>query len=239
MITGATSGIGEVTAYAFAEEGAKVVVTGRRVTEGEAVANRIRNRGGEAVFLRTDITEIASVQDVIRQTVDIFGALHILFNNAGGSSNADGPVTTAELDEFWRVINLDLFGTFLCCRFAIPEIIKSGGGSVINHGSIAGIKGLKNRDCYSAAKGGVVAMTRSMAANFLTDNVRVNGIAPAGVRTERIAKMLAENAAMQQSSKLQPLGLIDPEEIAQLAVYLGSDYSKSITGEIFHISGGK
>lgn len=239
FISGATSGIGKVTAATFAREGAKVVVTGRRIPEGEAVVKGIRDEGGEAIFIQTDVSSEDNVRDAIRQTVDTFGGLNILFNNAGGSSNADGPVATASIDEFWRVIKLDLFGTFLCCRFAIPEIIKAGGGSVINNASMVGIKGELNRDCYTAAKGGVISMTRSMAANYVRDKVRVNAIAPGAVKTERIMAMIEANPAAKKAVEVQPLGLIDPEEIAQLAVYLASDYSLTLTGEIFPVSGGR
>jgi NAD(P)-dependent dehydrogenase (short-subunit alcohol dehydrogenase family) len=239
LISGATSGIGKVTALAFAREGANVVVAGRREAEGEAVAEQVVSAGGQAIFVQTDVTNEDAVVNVIRKTVETFGELNVLFNNAGGSSNADGPVTSAQLDEFWRVINLDLFGTFLCCRHAIPHMIKSGGGAVINNASMVALKGELNRDCYTAAKGGVIAMTRSMAANFVRDNVRVNAIAPGVVKTERIQAMIEANPAAKKAVAVQPLGLIDPEEIAQLAILLASDNLCSVTGEVFPISGGR
>lgn len=239
FVTGATSGIGKVSAEVFAAAGAKVVLTGRRTAEGEAAAQAIRRSGAEALFIRTDITEEADVRSAIQQTIHTYGALHILFNNAGGSSNADGKVTEGSLEEFWRVIKLDLYGTFLCCRLAIPEIVRAGGGSVINNASMVGIKGELNRDAYTAAKGGVISLTRSMAANFVKDLVRVNAIAPGAVKTERILAMIEASPAARKAVEVQPLGLIDPVEIAQLAVFLGSDESRSITGEVFPISGGR
>jgi NAD(P)-dependent dehydrogenase (short-subunit alcohol dehydrogenase family) len=239
FISGATTGIGKVTAEVFAREGAKVVLTGRRLAEGEAAAEGIRREGGEASFMQLDVTEEAQVRSAIETTVARYGALHVLFNNAGGSSNRDGKVTVAEIDEFWRVIRLDLFGTFLCARYAIPEIIRSGGGAVINNASMVGIKGELNRAGYSAAKGGVIALTRSMAADFVREKVRVNAIAPGAVKTERILAMIAANPAARKAVEVQPLGLIDPVQIAQLAVFLGSEESGAITGEIFPISGGR
>lgn len=239
FISGATSGIGRAAALSFAREGAQVVVAGRRIEQGNAVVAEIRHKRGAAMFIQTDVTIEESVQSAIDQTISAYGGLHILFNNAGGSSNADGPVTTASLDEFWRVIKLDLFGSFLCSRFAIPAIIDSGGGSVINNASMVALKGELNRDCYTAAKGGVIAMTRSMAANFVHDNVRVNAIASGAVKTDRILAMIEASPAAAEAVKVQPLGLIEPEEIAQLAIYLASDDSHSITGEIFPISGGR
>jgi NAD(P)-dependent dehydrogenase (short-subunit alcohol dehydrogenase family) len=239
FIAGGTIGIGAVAAGAFAREGAKVAVAGRRVAEGQQVVEGIRRGGGDAVFLRTDVTEPQQVEESIRATVGAFGRLNVLFNNAGGSSNADGPVTEASLDEFWRVIKLDLYGTFLCCRFAIPEIIKAGGGSVINNASMVGIKGELKRAAYTAAKGGVIALTRSMAAEFVRDKVRVNALAPGAVGTERILAMIAASPAAKKAVESQPLGLIDPMEIAHAAIFLASDESRSITGEVLPISAGR
>jgi len=239
FIAGATAGIGAVTACLFAREGAKVAVAGRRAAEGEAVVERITKDGGEAIFLRTDVTEGESVEEAICATVRTFGRLNVLLNNAGGSSNADGPVTEASPDEFWRVIKIDLFGTFLCCRFAIPHIAKAGGGSVINNASMVGIKGQVGRDAYTAAKGGVIALTRSMAAEFVGDKVRVNALAPGAVGTDRILAMIEANPAAKKAVEVQPLGLIDPLEIAHAALFLASDEARSITGEILTISGGR
>jgi NAD(P)-dependent dehydrogenase (short-subunit alcohol dehydrogenase family) len=239
FVAGGTGGIGAVAAVQFAREGAKVAVAGRRVAEGRQVADCIKRDGGEAIFLRTDITEEAAVREAIRATVDAFGLLNVLFNNAGGSSNADGPVTEASLDEFWRVIKLDLYGTFLCCRFAIPEIIKAGGGSVINNASMVGIKGELKRAAYTAAKGGVIALTRSMAAEYVREKVRVNALAPGAVSTDRILAMIEANPAAKKAVEVQPLGLIDPLEIAYAAVFLASDESRSITGEVLPIAAGR
>jgi NAD(P)-dependent dehydrogenase (short-subunit alcohol dehydrogenase family) len=239
LITGATSGIGKTTAGYFAREGASVVATGRRSAEGDAVVEEIRRANGKAIFVRTDVTEVDDVRHAVEEAVRHFGALHVLFNNAGGSSNADGPVTEASLDEFWRVIKLDLYGTFLCSRFAIPEMVKAGGGAVINNASMVGIKGELNRAAYTCAKGGVVALTRSMAAEFVRDRVRVNTIAPGAVKTERILAMVEASPAARKAIEVQPLGLIDPIEIAQLATFLASDESRSITGEIFPVSAGR
>jgi NAD(P)-dependent dehydrogenase (short-subunit alcohol dehydrogenase family) len=239
FIAGATAGIGKVAAGLFAREGASVMVAGRRTTEGEAVAQEIAEAGGRAAFVRTDVTDPDSVEQAIQATIRTYGQLHVLFNNAGGSSNADGRVTEASLDEFWRVIKLDLFGTFLCSRFAIPQIVKSGGGSVINNASMVGIRGELGRDAYTAAKGGVIALTRSMAAEFVKDRVRVNAIASAAVKTERILAMVEASALARKAIEAQPLGLIDPLEVAQLALFLAADESRSITGEIFPMSAGR
>lgn len=239
FISGATGGIGKVAAGCFAREGAKVVVTGRRVPEGEAVVEDITRQGGSAIFIRTDVTEVDSVQSAIEATIREYGQLNVLFNNAGGSSNADGTITGASLEEFWRVIKLDLYGTFLCSRFAVPEIIKAGGGSIVNNASMVGIMGEPSRAAYTSAKGGVIALTRSMAVQLVGDKVRVNAIAPGAVRTERIQAMIDANPAARKAVEVQPLGLIERLEVAQLALFLASDESRSITGEVFPMSGGR
>jgi NAD(P)-dependent dehydrogenase (short-subunit alcohol dehydrogenase family) len=239
FVAGATGGIGKVVAQHFAAAGARVVVAGRRAKEGETVVQEIVQAGGEAIYVRTDVTEVDSVQGAVQATIRTYGKLNVLFNNAGGSSNADGRVTDASLDEFWRVIKLDLYGTFLCCRFAIPEIVRAGGGSIINNASMVGIKGELRRDAYTCAKGGVIALTRSMAAEFVRDKVRVNAIAPGAVSTDRILAMIAANPEAKKAVEIQPLGLIDPAEIAQLAVFLASEESRSITGEVIPVAAGR
>src|SRR5262249_15556398 len=122
--------------------------------------------GNGAIAIRTDVTDEHSMEGAVRTTMRQFGMLHVLHNNAGGSTSHDNTVVAAPLEEFWRVIRLDLFGTFLGCRFGIPEIIRSGGGSVINMSSSAALTALAGRDCYTAAKGGIAAITRSMAVEF-------------------------------------------------------------------------
>ena len=166
FLAGATSGIGAATARIFASEGASVAVAGRRIAEGEAVAAAIVDAGGEAIFVKTDVTDPASVEQAIKAATDKFRRLDVLFNNAGGSTPQDGRVTEAPIEEFWRAIRLDLFGTWNCCRFGIPELVRAGGGSVINMASNVALMGVAGRDCYTAAKGGVAAITRSMAVEF-------------------------------------------------------------------------
>jgi methylmalonyl-CoA epimerase len=160
VITGAGTGIGRATARLFAQEGARVVVAELIAAAGEQTAQLIVQAGGEAIAITTDVTEPDSIQATIDMAVQHYGALHVLHNNAGGSTARDSDVTGAPLDEFWRAIKLDLFGTFLGCRFGIPAIVRSGGGSVINMSSNVALMGIPGRDCYTAAKGGVAAMTR-------------------------------------------------------------------------------
>jgi len=170
--------------------------------------------------------------------VNHYGALHVLHNNVGGSTNADNTVVEAPLDEFWRVIRLDLFGTFLGCRFGIPAIIRSGGGSVINMSSNVALMGIAGRDCYTAAKGAVAAITRSMAVEFAPHKVRVNAIAPSATMTERVKRLVAGNAALTRLAQSHLLGLIEPDDVAMTALYLASDGSRVVTGQVLPVDSG-
>jgi len=235
IITGAGTGIGRATAVLFAREGAKVAVAEIDAAAGEETAHLA---GRDTIFIRTDVTDEASVQAAVRTTVQRFGALHVLHNNAGGSTPQDNTVVEAPIEEFWRVIKLDLFGTFLGCRCGIPEIIKAGGGSVINMSSNVALMGIAGRDCYTAAKGGVAAITRSMAVEFAPQRVRVNAIAPSATMTERVRRLVAGNAALTRLADAHLLGLIDPQDIAAMALFLASDESRVVTGQVYPVDSG-
>jgi NAD(P)-dependent dehydrogenase (short-subunit alcohol dehydrogenase family) len=242
FITGGGGGIGRATAERFAEEGAKVIVADIDQTAGEAAAGSARegaiNLGSEAHFVRCDVTERTSVEAAVQETIARYGKLDILHNNAGGSTLQDGPVTEAPEEEFWRAIKLDLFGTFLCSKIAIPAIIKAGGGSVINMSSNVALMALPGRDCYTAAKGGIASMTRSMAVEYAPHNIRVNAIAPSVTLTERVKRLLASNANVSKLAASHLLGLGQPIHIANMAVYLASDEAAITTGQILSVDSG-
>jgi len=162
----------------------------------------------------------------------------VLHNNAGGSTPQDDTVVDAPLEEFWRAIKLDLFGTFLGCRVGIPEIIRAGGGSVINMSSNVALMGIPGRDCYTAAKGGIAAITRSMAVEFAQQKVRVNAIAPSATMTERVRRLVAGNAALTRLADSHLLGLIEPADIAHMAMFLASDESRMVTGQVYPVDSG-
>lgn len=235
FITGAGAGIGRATARLFAREGASVVIADIAVAAAEETAELA---GNGAIAIRTDVTDEASVRAAIEATLERFGRLDVLHNNAGGSTPQDGTVVDAPLEEFWRVIRLDLFGTFLGCRVGIPALIRSGGGAVINMSSNLAFMGIHGRDCYTAAKGGVAALTRSLAVEFAPQRVRVNALAPSATMTERVKKLMAGNPALDRLAQSHLLGLIQPEDVAAAALYLASDESRMVTGQVLPVDSG-
>lgn len=243
FITGGGGGIGRATAVRFAEEGAKVVVADIDTVAGEASADAARrqaaNSGGDAYFVRCDVTEKTSVEAAMAETVTRFGKLDILHNNAGGAQPADGPVTEAPDEEFWRAIKLDLYGTFLCSKIGIPHLIKAGGGAVINMSSIVALMALPGRDCYTMAKGGIASLTRSMAVEYAAHKIRVNAIAPSVTLTDRVKKMLdGSGNATERIAASHLLGLGQPIHIADMAVYLASDEAAITTGQVIPVDSG-
>ena len=239
FITGAGTGIGRTASELFAAEGASVVVAEIDPGSGAETEERVRAAGGAGMWVGTDVTDARSVRDALDRGVTQFGRLDVLYNNAGGSTLVDGPVTEAPEEEFWRVIKLDLFGTFLVCKYGIPRLIESGGGSVINTSSNVALMALRGRDCYTAAKGGVASMTRSMAAEYARHGVRVNAIAPGATRTPRAAALAEANEHIDQMVRESHLlGWCEPRDIASMALYLASDESRVTTGQILSVDSG-
>lgn len=238
LITGAGAGIGRATALLFAAEGARIAVVERNIEAGEETARLVKEQGGQALFIATDVTEPEQMEAAVNQTVSAFGGLHVLHNNAGGSTSRDSRVSEAPIDEFWARIKVDLFGTWLGCRFGIPAIIASGGGAVINMTSIFALIGTHRKDSYTAAKGAISALTRSMAVEYAAEHVRVNAIAPGATSTERVLKMMANNDATNLSAQNQLFGMVTPEDVAKSALFLACDDSRSTTGHILSVDGG-
>jgi NAD(P)-dependent dehydrogenase (short-subunit alcohol dehydrogenase family) len=235
LITGGGRGIGRAAALLFAREGAKVLVAEIASADGQATAAAIKEAGGDARFVATDVTRPEQVEAAVKAAVDTFGGLHVLYNNAGGATPKDGKVTEMNLDEFWRTIGVDLFGTFLGCRFAIPVMVEGGGGSIINTTSIRAMIGTAGADAYTSAKGGVRALTRALALQWAPNNIRVNAIAPGVILTERVRALLREDDPIFKKSLL---GASEPEDVAQMALYLASDESRRVTGAILPMDSG-
>lgn len=241
LLTGSGAGIGKRAAQLFAEEGARVVIAEINETAGQQTVREIEAAGGKAIFCQTDVTEADSVQAAVAAAVKHFGKLNIIHNNVGGTSPKDGPVTTVDLDVFWLTMKRDLYGTLLGCRFAIPEIIKAGGGSVINMSSLVALMGkpAPSQVCYSAAKGAIISMTRAMAVEYAPQKVRVNAIAPGLTLTERIAARVGDHGFIPKVIlDRHLLGPCEPEDIAQAVLYLASDAARMVTGHTLPVDSG-
>lgn len=238
IITGSTAGIGKATALLFAKEGAKVVVVGRkRVTEGNQLVESIKKDGAQAIFVQTDVSQEEQVKAMIDKTIETFGKIDILFSNAGIMiSKSATDITTGEWD---RLMNVNVKSAYMCCKYAIPEIKRSGGGSVIIDSSVNATLAEPDIAAYCASKGALSAMTRAMAMDYGKDNIRVNCICPGWIETPMNADYFAVQGNRQKAGKLHALGRIgQPQEVAQAVLFLASDDASFITGSSLTIDGG-
>jgi NAD(P)-dependent dehydrogenase (short-subunit alcohol dehydrogenase family) len=238
LITGAGSGIGRASALRFAEEGARVVIAELKPDLGEATARAVQAAGGEATFVETDVRREESVRSCVAAAVVRHGRLDVLFNCAGGSVEADVPVTEIDLEVYEQTLALDLRGTFLCCRHAIPELIRAGGGSVVNTSSIVALRGSYPMHAYASAKGAILSLTRALAGTYAERGVRVNAICPGVVLSERIIRRLGPNAERAPLGDRHPFAVGQPVDIANVALFLASDESRMVTGAIIPAEGG-
>ena len=238
FITGASAGIGRTSAILFGNEGAKIVVADIDQSGGNETVRMINDNGAKAIYISTDVTNPESVKEAIQKTIDEFGKLDILYNNAGGSLPNDGPITEVSTEMWEKTFSVNLFGTFLCCKYAIPGLIKNGGGSIILTSSMTGLKGWRP-SAYTAAKGGVISLTRVMAVEYAKYNIRVNCICPGVTLTGRVIKQQKQFPHFFDDLRpLHLLGFGEPIDIAYAALYLASDESKIVTGVILSVDSG-
>jgi NAD(P)-dependent dehydrogenase (short-subunit alcohol dehydrogenase family) len=240
LITGAASGIGRESALLFAREGASIVVADVNEQAGHAVVAELEAAGGRAVFVRADVSKAADAEGMIRAAEESFGKLNILFNNAGISHiNDDDAINTDE--EVWDLtMNINLKGVFLGCKYGIPALRRAGGGAIINTASFVAVLGAATPQlAYTASKGGVLAMTRELAAIHARENIRVNALCPGPLRTELLMKYLNTEEKRQRRLVHIPIGRFgEAHEIASAALYLASDESSFVTGATFLVDGG-
>lgn len=237
LVTGAGGDIGRSICQRFLAEGASVAALDINLSKAE-VAVRNAPRGTLGIAIHCDVGDSAAVRQAVDTAVQALGGLNVICALAGGSTNQDGSVIDAPEEEFWRAIRLDLFGTFLACKYGIPELIKAGGGSVVTMASMVALMGVPGRDCYTAAKGGALALTRSMAVEYASAGVRVNAIAPGITRTARVAAILEANNASMALVSRHLLGIAEPLDVANMAVFLASDETRVVTGQIFAVDSG-
>lgn len=240
LITGAAGGMGRAAAGLFASEGAKVVIADVAANAGEEAAREIMAAGGEAVFVRADVSSAADAEAMVRFAVERFGGLNVLYNNAGIFHPDDGgTIETAE--GIWdRVIDINLKGVWLACRYGIPALLRSGGGSIINVASFVALVGAATPQiAYTASKGGVLAMTREIAVEYARKRIRANALCPGPIETPMLAELLSDPQRRARRLVHIPIGRFgQAEEVARAALWLASDESSLMTGATVVVDGG-
>jgi NAD(P)-dependent dehydrogenase (short-subunit alcohol dehydrogenase family) len=239
LITGATSGIGKATALKFAQAGAKVIVSGRRKSEGQAVVDTIKADGGEATFVRADVAKEDEVKALVAKTIETYGRLDVAFNNAGVETM--GPVTEATQDDYQRLFDINVWGVLSSMKHEIPAMLKNGGGSIINTSSIAGHIGMAGASVYIASKHAVEGLTKSTALEYAKEGIRVNAVAPGAIETAMIDRFAGEEGSEMRDglTAMHPVGRLGKaSEIADAVFFLASDSASFITGTSLKVEGG-
>lgn len=237
IITGGSFGIGRATAIAFAKRGAKVAVVD--CIEDNETINLIKEEGGEAIFIKCDVSKDSEVKTMIEKTVKTFGRIDFAFNNAGieGASANTHECT----DEIWeRTIGVNLKGVWLCMKYEIQQMLKQGKGAIVNTASIAGLVGFQGLPAYTASKHGVIGLTKTAALEYAKLGIRVNAVCPGVIKTPMVDRLTGKKKeAEKQFENMEPLGRMgQPEEVAEAAIWLCSDAASFVTGDAMAVDGG-
>ena len=229
IVTGGASGIGKATAILLADKGAKVTIADIGEEEGKKIVKHIDDHISEAIFVKTDVSSSEEVSSMVQETVKCFGKLDIAFNNAGtGSKRA--PTADCSVDDWNRVISVNLAGVFLCMKYEIPEMLKNGGGVIVNNSSVAGLSPLRYSIPYTSSKYGVVGLSKSTALAYRGTGIRVNVVCPGGIRTPMGSGLV---------SRYEPEGMLgEPMDVAEAVLWLCSESSRFITGHALVVDGG-
>lgn len=240
VITGGGSGIGLATSLLFAKEGASVVVADVNEESGQATVKQITDAGGKAIFVRADVSSAEQTENMIATAENTYGALHIVFNNAGISHAEDDDAINTTEDVWDITMNINVKGVFLGCKYGIPAIRRAGGGSIINTASFVATLGAATPQlAYTASKGAVLSMTRELATIHAREGIRVNALSPGPLRTELLMKYLNTDEKKNRRLVHIPMGRFgEAEEIANAALFLASDESSFVTGTNFLVDGG-
>jgi NAD(P)-dependent dehydrogenase (short-subunit alcohol dehydrogenase family) len=240
FVTGAGSGMGKVAAQVFAREGAQVVATDNATGPLEETVEAVRAAGGSIMGLPADVSVAADVQRAIAEGVRVFGRLHVLYNNAGIMPADDTSVEETSEAAWARVLDVNLKGVFLCCKYGIPELLNAGGGSIINIASFVALVGCTvPQDAYTASKGGVLSLTRSLAVEYGRRGIRANAICPGPIETPLLRQLWTSEEERNKRLNRIPLGRFGTvEDIVNAGVFLASDESSWITGTTFLVDGG-
>lgn len=237
IVTGSTRGIGAAVAHRLANAGANVVVSGRTVEDGQTVVESIAEDGGDAIFQQTDVRDPDALESLINITIEEFGSIDILINNAGFET--DTAPDEVDLDMWTRIVETDFRGYWLCAKYAYPHLVKSDRGAVVNISSNHAFATQPKKFPYNAIKAGIDSMTRSMAIAWGVDHIRVNSVNPGWTLVDRIADTLSKED-LDYLEQIHPLGRIgDPEDVADAVHYLVSDMARFVTGECLVVDGGR
>jgi len=239
LVTGGNSGLGKASALCLARAGARVVVSGRRAEEGEQVAQLIKDAGGEAAFIRADMSLKADIEAVVAQTVEMYGRLDFAVNNAGVGGTAFVPTADYSEDTWDEVININLKAVWLCMKYEIPHLLKQKGSSIVNMSSIAGLVGGPIGAAYHASKHGVIGLTRAAAMEYAAQGLRVNAVAPAVIQTAMTERASFHTAEVEpQLIAMHPMGRFGrPGEVGEAVTWLCSDAASFITGHVLPVDG--
>ena len=237
IVTGGGSGIGEATSLRFSQEGAAVIVADMRLRKAKEVAKQINEQGGHALAIEVDVSIPESVATLVDRTVAEYGQLDVMFNNAG--TLRPGTVIELDVDDWDLVMGVNVRSVYLGGKFAIPAMLNSGGGSIINTASISGLHGDGGAVAYAASKAAVINLTRAMSTDHAADGIRVNAICPGTIETPPVMRMMEDPVALEINMRAHAIGRLGrPEEIASAALWLASDESSFVSGEAIVVDGG-
>ena len=238
LVTGAGSGIGQTTALFYARDGAKVVVSDVVEEGGNETVQMIKDAGGEATFIKADVSDAGNCQALVNLTLEKYGQLDIAFNNAGigGESNMTADYS---IEDWNTVISINLNGVFYCTKYEINAMLKNGGGAIVNMSSILGAVGFPNSPAYVAAKHGVIGLTQTAALEYSNQGIRINAVGPGFIQTPLLSTLEEDQQMMNMLVSMHPIGRLGtPEEVANLVVWLSSEKASFVTGAYYPVDGG-